>query len=136
MQRYVDINYYLTCYKGNGKIPDSEIDNLIIESSKIIQKYTSNRASSKIDAVKYCCCKLMEKINSYNEQKIKNQKMENKKSESVGKWSIGYGDVKSDVELNNELKKEISEIINLYLSDVTDEHGVKLLYRGRSNVSR
>lgn len=89
-----------------------------------------------MEAVKYCCCKLMAKINNYNEQKIENKKLGNKKSESVGKWSVGYGDVKSDVELDNELENEISKTINLYLSDVTDENGIKLLYRGRSNVSR
>lgn len=128
MKKYIDMEYYITKYLG--KIPGIKIEGLIIEASKIIQRYTSNRATSDIDEVKYCCCKLMDKINEYNELKelVKNRKY--KKSETVGKMSITYSDNRNNKELEEDLEKECFNIVKYYLSDTTDKNGVNLLYRG------
>lgn len=150
MQVYIDKNYYEEYCKKNlldnsikpsDKLYPSEvllpngeqmigINNAIIKASKEIQRYTSNRAAEDIEEVKYCCCRLVDKINEYDNLKIMQKKQNNKKSETVGKMSVTYSDNKSSNELNKELDIEIREIINLYLSDVTDKYGVNLLYRG------
>lgn len=128
MKKYIDVNYYKLNYKGS--IEGFNLNNLIIEASRYIQKHTLDRADSDIEEVKYCCCVLVDKLNEYEELKEKNKKHNNKKAESVGKWSITYGDVKNNIELEKELNEEILNIIKLYLSDVTDKNGVNLLYRG------
>lgn len=128
MKTYIDIDYYKTNYKG--LIENSNLDNLIIEASRHIQRHTSNRATSEIEAVKHCCCILVDKINEYQELKEKNKKQGNVKSESVGKWSRTLADSKSNLELDKELNNEVADIIKLHLSDVTDENGINLLYRG------
>lgn len=128
MQKYIDEKYYISSYLG--KVSPNNINNLIIEASQKIQRYTFNRATSDIDEVKHCCCKLMDKINEYNELKeiIKTRKY--KKSESVGKVSVTYSDTRNSKELEEDLEKECFQIIKYYLSNVTDKNGVNLLYRG------
>lgn len=128
MKTYIDIKYYQLNYKG--LIESSNLNDLIIEASRHIQRYTSDRATSEIEEVKRCCCVLVDKINEYQKQKEENKKQANVKSESVGKWSKTYADSKSNLELNKELNNEIFEIIKLYLSDVKDKNGINLLYRG------
>lgn len=128
MKTYIDVDYYKLNYKG--LIENSNLNNLIIEASRHIRRHTSNRATSEIETVKRCCCVLVDKINEYQELKEKNKKQGNVKSESVGKWSRTLGDSKSNLELDKELNNEIADIIKLYLSDVTDENGINLLYRG------
>lgn len=128
MQKYIDKTYYQNTYKG--KVSEEKLDNLIIEASKKIQKYTLNRSTDDIEEVKHCCCVIVDEINEHNEKKANYKKQGNKKSESVGSWSIGYGDVKTSAELEKEKESSIFDIIKLYLSEVTDKDGINLLYRG------
>ncbi len=128
MKKYIDVKYYKLNYKG--LIEGFNLNNLIVEASRYIQKHTLDRADSDIEVVKYCCCVLVDKLNEYEEQKEKNKKQNNKKSESVGKWSVSYGDIKTSEEMKKELDEEIWNTIKFYLSNVTDKNGVNLLYRG------
>lgn len=128
MERYINEEYYISSYLG--KTPPDKINNLIIEASQKIRRYTFNRATSDIEEVKRCCCKLIDKINEYNKLKelIKTRKY--KKSETVGKLSVTYSDTRNSKELEEDLEKECFEIIKYYLSNVSDKNGVNLLYRG------
>ncbi len=128
MKKYIDVKYYKLNYKG--LIDGFNLNNLIVEASRYIQKHTFDRADSDIEEVKHCCCVLVDKLNEYEEQKEKNKKQNNKKSESVGKWSVSYGDTKTNEEMKKELEEDIWNTIKFYLSDITDKNGVNLLYRG------
>lgn len=124
MKTYVDRTYYFSIYKG--KVPDAELDKLIIEASSYVRKHTSDRVSIKDipDEVKYATCLIIDKI--YDAEKKKSE-MGNLKSQNIEGWSETY---KTDEEINFNLEKEKAKILNTHLSDVIGIDGNLLLYRG------
>ncbi len=124
MKTYVNKAYYLNNYKG--EVPESKLDNLIIEASSYIKKHTHDRISIKNipEEVKYATCLIVDKL--YDAEKQKGE-MGNLKSQNIEGWSETY---KTDEEINANLEKEKSEILNTYLSDVIGVDGNLLLYAG------
>jgi len=124
MRTYVDRTYYLSIYRG--KVPESELDKLIIEASSYVKKHTSDRVSMLDipDEVKRATCLIIDKI--YDAKKQKDE-TGNLKSQNIEGWSETY---KTDEEIKSNLEREKAEILNTYLSDVIGIDGNLLLYRG------
>lgn len=101
-----------------GKMPESNFKSLSIEATMYVKRNTFNRidAGNIPNEAKLCVCALIEKMN-------KMQKQAGKKSETVGSWSTTYLE-------NAEWSNELQNILLNYLSEVKDNEGTPVLYRG------
>lgn len=124
MKTYIDIKYYKDTYKG--KVPETELERLIIEASSYIKTQTFDRVSIKAipEEIERATCLIIDKIHSAEEAK---KEMGNLKSQNIEGWSETY---KTDEEIDAELEKDKYKILSTYLSDTIGSDGNLLLYRG------
>lgn len=102
MEIYADYNFYKNKYKG--EIDDSSFENYSIQATLKIRNLTRNRASSDIEEVKYCMCKLVDAM--YENNKTQS----NLSSEKVDNYSRNFI-VKSEADKNKEYYCIISEYL-------------------------
>ena len=124
MKTYISEEFYINTYMG--KVPESELNRLIIEASSYIKKQTSDRISIKniTKEVQWATCLIIDKL--YGAEKDKKE-MGNLKSSNIEGWQETY---KSDEEINNTLEKDKRDILETYLSDIIGVDGNLLLYCG------
>ncbi len=119
MKQYAEYGYYLNDYL-RGRETDmsgSDFDFYAVKASKVIERYTFNRIENVTDAVKNCCCELVELM------RVESTDTEHhgKTSEKVGDYSVSYT---SATEKRTEREAEYRHILHIWLAD-TD-----LMYRG------
>ena len=99
-------------------MPESTFKSLSIEASAYIKRNTFGRVdeNSVPNAVKFCMCSLVDSMQNM-------QKQNGKKSETVGSWSVTYLE-------KNEWTNQLQDTLLNYLSEVKDNEGTPILYRG------
>lgn len=134
---YADYDYYLNEYYGRS-VPEEDYPRLALRSSQYIDYITQGRAEARADleAVKMCCCALVEQYQSIDLAAQLAQKSltassadgAEVQSETVGSWSRSYrsgGDsAQSAAQAEETGKAALLDIARQYLARTG------LLYRG------
>lgn len=102
MEIYADYEYYNKTYKG--LLDSSSFENFAVQASLKIKNLTSNRATSDIEEVKQCMCKLADAI--YENSKIKT----NISSEKVDNYSRNYV-IKNETDKSKEYYLIVEEYL-------------------------
>lgn len=131
---YLTYEEYL---KMGGTLSETAFTNLEIEAEFLINWHTFNRLKSDIlypKAVKVCVFKLVEIVSKKQEAFSLGQSVDGKVTSSISSQSndgvsISYNAMSAS-ELFSLCKDEMRQTIQMYLSDVKNSKGHKLLYRG------
>lgn len=118
MTQYVDYEFYSNTYHGN--MNEAEFSRQVSKATAKIKANTFGRVDETNipEEVKYCACNLIDKMYIAS-------KSEGKTSESVGPHSVSYANTTKESQ-----EKEYGDLMREYLSELTTEDGVPLLYRG------
>lgn len=122
MLKYAEPDDYLKLL-GVESIPDN-LEIALIKATKYIKTQTLNRIVEINDNIKIATCLIAEKI---IEKDIKLSEIGNLKSQNVEGLSESYQDPQN---VEDKYKKEMKEILNMYLFAETDSNDISLLYRG------
>lgn len=133
---YADYTYYSGTYLG--AVSEEDFPRLAVRASSFLDYYTRNRAADNadLDAVKMCCCALVDKYAVIEAaQALAQKNLANAvagdaeiKSETVGGYSrtlaTGGESALSALSATDGAKKLLAEVCNEYLANTG------LLYRG------
>lgn len=134
---YADYDYYTGTYMGT--VSEDDFPRLVVRASSYLDYYTAGKAeeNADLDAVKLCCCALVDKyatIETARELAMKNLTKAATidteiKSETVGSYSrtmaTGGESALSAMSAEENAKKLLAATCNEYLAHTG------LLYRGR-----
>lgn len=139
---YADYTYYAGIYMGS--VSEEDFPRLAVRASSFLDYYTQNRAkdNANLDAVKMCCCALVDKYAVIDAaQALATKRLTDAsaadaeiKSETVGGYSrtlVTGGDAAvSALSATDSARKLLTDTCNEYLAH-TD-----LLYRGGCRCTR
>lgn len=116
MNVYADYDFYKDEYKG--LLEESLFDSYSVEATLIIRNATQNKATSNVEEVKLCMCKLVDTMN-------KNSKLNSEiSSEKVDDYSRTFVN-----RTQTDINKEYYNIVSQYLGILGLLHGgVSVVY--------
>ncbi len=122
-EHYTTFEYYSNEYCGGKPVViATDFPKLLLNAQSIIDMYTFNRIrelSTVLDDIQYCCCELIERINSY-ESRLK-ENPSGITSEKIKNYSVSY---ESSENMKKKFEDDTRNIVYKWLGRTG------LLYRG------